>query len=499
MSFKTRIILIMLRVFFFSLPIILLGWLLYKDFVVSGVLEAEYDFKSRSPLISALRPQGRVSEILNKDGDSFQEVTKEPVYFDARLPRIFDTAEVTVRYKNFGEDIIELGAMKDFERWSFDLKPVENAVVSRLFQDKLRWSRIQEGSVILFQKNSRFKNIKDFLEHLPDISKIAVYNFALPRDFNIPSYKPKDGGVSIRKTLRGSHRAYTYVKDENLDFQFLFQDLNRHAGDDYVSINIYRGDESVYEDFIKIDSIASDAKVLSKTKEVKVNIPKLQEGVYMIDIFMPSDDIAIRGVTTTQDMLVFKNRVYLGDNAGYADEWQNEREAPTVLYASGRELSAKTTHVEGIQDVEVNNSVLPVAETHKKYTREMLQKLNRIVAPRNDILLESHGVFAFTKDSFFNPEVLALTDSGEFDEDFIEYVVAEYVSPKEHSDGWKENTIRFRVSDYYTKDNELHFIVSLPNLEENKKGMAISEIRVRFTDKPLGFSDIMQFLKKYVP
>lgn len=494
-----KVILLVLRISIFALPLIVFCWIIYKDFVVSGKLVSQYDFKTLSPFITVLRPQGRVSEIKEDGGGVFyQELKDEPVYFDVRLPRSFSKAKIRLRYKSFHQGVIELGAMTELERWNFVLKPVENQIINFLLQDKLHWDIVREGDVILFQKQKKFSSIREFLENLPPAEFIASYNFSVEKEFVLEGAEVKKGGIDIFKTLRGSHRMHVYVKDEPLDFIFLLQDVNRHAGDDYASIDVYRGKENLYHDFIKLDENSKDNRIMSETKEMRVRLPYTGDGAYRIEVTSPTDDIFIRRISTPQDYLVFINSVYFGDNVGYSDEFDKERESKTKLFTNARIIAAKTTHQEGLQTILFGKKQFRVKETHRKYFYKTFFGTHEITIPKNDIVLDGKGLFSFSKESFFNPDVTTLSDGSEFDTEKIHYVITRYRPPRELENGWRENEIDFVVPSYYIKDREMHFIISIPYLEEDGGTIYIGGIRAELIDDPLSWKKIFELIQQYI-
>ncbi len=494
-----KISLFFIKIIIYCIPVLLFMLLAYKNLAVEGTIEAVYNFKEKSPFISVLRPQGRLSEI-KKDsrGSYFQEVKDEPVYFDIRLPRPFQRVEVGLEYKNIDQPIFELGAMTDKERWQFDLKPVENKVINFLLQDKFHWNTIEKDGIYLFQKNKKYKSLEDFLSSSPSVDSIATYNYTYDKAFTIARYKAKDGGVQIHKTLRGSHRMYTYIKDEDLNFTFWFQDLNRHAGDDYVSIDIYHDSNNVYRDFFKIDEDAKDSRKISPVKEKNIILKDMDEGVYRIDVTTPSDDIFIRKASTTQDYLVFINNIYFGDNSGYSDELDEERSAPTKIYTNGAYMAAQTTHIEGLQTMLVGKKVLHINETHKKFYTDAQEGMNEILIPRNDVSIETKGMISFSQNSFFNPETTSLADGRDFDQQRIEYVVAKYSKSKNLVDGWLENTVLFDVQNYYIQDDEMHFVLSLPYIKKNEPALELRKIKIRYFGEPVYLNTIVKKIQEYV-
>jgi len=485
------------RALILFVPLILFSWLIYRDLVVSGVLEAEYDFSKPSPFISYLRPQNRLGEILiDETAGTFQRIQSEPIYFDVRLPRNFSKAIVSLTYKNLDQNIIELGAMVDENLWQFDLKPVENAIIDRLLQDKFRWSHVRDGNLILFQQENVYETVGDFLKNPPFLGSVATYKHDIEREMILEGYQPPEEGADIQKTLRGFHRFYTYIKDEPMEFRFWLQDVNRHAGDDYVSIDVYHKDEIIHSQFVKIDEITGDTLAMSETVEELLLLEGLSEGVYRIDLVTPSDDIFIRRIKARQKHVSFLNKLYLGDNVGYSDEFDEIRNAPSSVYSNVKYFSAETSHVEGIQALRVEDAFLSVPKTHQKFYFDTFFGEKTIRIAKNDIILEGNGLFSFSKDSFLNPEILSLADGVGFNEDSIKYVIANYSDSVQYNDGWKKKEIVFDVGKYYTKGRKMRFILSVPYLQDNDEGVLLSNIRVRLEAPQLTFGNIINGIKK---
>lgn len=493
-----KFFLIAIRAVFFVCALIFLGWLVFKDLVVGGKLTANFDFKKASPFISYLRPADRISVPMADKNDYYINIANQPVYFDVRLPRRFNVAKVKLKYQNLDQTIFEIGAMADKDRWQFDLKPIENQAINSLLNDKFHWSALTYGQTILFQKKIKYSSIAEFLDNLPPIDEIAVYNYELPYDYKIKNYFPADNEYAINKTLRGSHRFYTYIKKETLNFHFLIHDLNRHQGDDYLNLEVYRGKELIYSDFLGDDGNVSDNFKFSDPKEMAVFLPDLPEGVYRLELTTPSDDIVIRRIKTTQKLLTFINSIYLGDNVGYSDEFQAERTMPTNLYSNGHIFSAFTTHKEGLQVINfAGRGMLKVEATHQEFKQTLSYGFGQINIPKNDIRLSTKGLLAFSKESFFNPGLVTLADGEEFNQDQINYVITNYAMPAAE-DNWKIVETDFNLANYYTLDNKLHFVLSLPNLEAGQQGINLSEIEVKLERAPLDWQTIVKYFKNII-
>ena len=122
---------------------LIIGWLGYKDFVPSGVLEIENNFKSKSVLISQLYPENRLKEIEKpsfatmpagrqevtegrENGVYFQTIRIDPVYFDLTIPRFFKTAKVIIKYQNPLQNQFQIGIKDVNSEWNFLFKTLED-------------------------------------------------------------------------------------------------------------------------------------------------------------------------------------------------------------------------------------------------------------------------------------------------------------------------------------------------------------------------------------
>jgi len=85
-------------------------WLINKNLVPSGRLEANYNFQELSPFISRLYPMGRVLGVeQNKKGDYYQSIVIDPVYFKVHLPISFERAKVILKFQTRNASFLRLG------------------------------------------------------------------------------------------------------------------------------------------------------------------------------------------------------------------------------------------------------------------------------------------------------------------------------------------------------------------------------------------------------
>ena len=181
------------------LPILILGILIKKDLVQSGQIEFIYDFSQDSAVITNLFPANRLSEINQiKEANNFwQQINKEPVYFETRLPQTFKSAIVEVVYKNQNQPLIQLGLRTMGEsEWNYDFKPLENQIL-----DDLDWPKIEDKRGTLWQREKNYLSLDQFLDKTDSHANFAAYHYPVERKFILPNYQPKNYYTIFDKTL----------------------------------------------------------------------------------------------------------------------------------------------------------------------------------------------------------------------------------------------------------------------------------------------------------
>lgn len=102
-----------IKFFIILAPFIIFGYLLSKDFVLSGKLEIVHNFEKDQAMISQLIPYGRA-----KVENGKVQINSEPVYFDVRTPQKFSKAKIKIKIQKNSPDF-KVG-VKTGENWNFD-------------------------------------------------------------------------------------------------------------------------------------------------------------------------------------------------------------------------------------------------------------------------------------------------------------------------------------------------------------------------------------------
>jgi len=160
----------------------------YQNLVMSGRYYLVKDFCSSDNFISDLYPASRAGGTeIDDHGRCFNRLLSEPAYFKVEIPRTFKSGEIKVYYKNQGQNLLQLGVMRNktvSTDWNFALYPIENKIF-----DYLNWTRISEEDTSLWQKQPLYHSIKEFLANLPVNKRIATYYYDFPISSSPKSFK----------------------------------------------------------------------------------------------------------------------------------------------------------------------------------------------------------------------------------------------------------------------------------------------------------------------
>ena len=501
----TKKVLTIAKVIVVLIPIVLLGWVLNKQFSPLGKLVIKKNFNKESPFISDLYPRIRVSNI-EKDGkEHYQTIKDDAVYFDLELPRWYSQATLDIKFQSYNP-IFEIRGRKDKDQWTFVEKSLESTIINQAIKSK-DWHETIDKKLLLLAKNTQYSNIQNFLDNPPDTDKVATYFYDdLSRNIKLADYQKSDKTLEIKQALRGSHTIYTYIKDEELDFNFSLQDINRGIGEDKVNINVYqqKTGEIIYASSTADDGTVEATGQTSKIQQTSINIPDLEEGIYKVEI-IASNDLLIRDIKTKQNKLIFGQRIFIANSLEYIKGVGNQS-SNTDFYSNGKKLVISTSHPNSFQTLSINNNpVIDINQTNDKYVlgkKELtFDDLSLINSPKSDLFIESDGYFSFSLDSFFFPvptNINKLDSDTKLDD--LDYIIADsYTLPTKNEDGWSTNTVEFDLSDLYINDdNKVQFMLSSPGLHDNEKEVRIAEIKVTLEKPPLTLDNFTTRLKNFV-
>jgi hypothetical protein len=444
--------------------VFLLVWL---AIIPSGKISYSTDFKGFNDFISQLTPKERVTT--EKDGT--QDIFSNPAYFSLRTSRPFNQAKMTVRFQpSENIPIAEIGVSKDGRTWQYDLHPLYNAKLENLMKN---WTVVRSGDVMLIQRNNSFSSIDAFLKNPPTTDKLALYNYDWKGEFILPGYQARNATTTLCRPLIGAYQFYTYIKNENLSDDFVFEDLNKNTGPSPVDINVYYQGKLIDTEHLDDDGVIDGLGALRSPRELGLNLANLPEGVYKIDI-RAGGDIITRTITTKQSKLSFINVLPLAD----APEVSCGRD----FYTDGRTLSVQTSHPNKLGVIKLNKNNgssedLNISEPYKIFTAANLPTSGtRIVLANDGVSLSSDGLFSLDADSMIDPRVNVVDANFDADQEGTDYILARYTPPIRQGD-WLVAQTDFDLTNSFRMWNKYYFIISAPGLAVDNE-LKIKDVKV---------------------
>lgn len=459
-----------IKIFLAIIPCMFFIFLLNKKFNFWGNFNAEYDFSyAHHPFISGIRPDARIGEIKDEQGEFYQIIKGEPVYFDIETPKNFRNLEVEITYKTRDVKDLKVGILMDKKNWQYKLIPLENEKIENLLNS---WKFIEEDGILLLERTEKFSSIPLFLNELPARNSIAVYNYNLKNDLFIAGYQPRKELTVLNNRLKGYHQLYTYIKNEPLDFTFYFaRDKNaRNLEDPLSEINIYYDGKIVGREILSDDA-----------GNVRLYKEDLKEGVYKVELKI-NDDTFIKKIETTQRFLTFINKLNLADSAN--------REEKIILYTNSKNLRFATSDSSSLQNMSIEKSILKIDDIYKQVNFEdfscnnyiyenQINCLEKVELSRSEMLVQGEGLFSFSSEKFLNPDFQSLETADNLDD--IDYIISEYTMPRKHYDGWKISEVNFDISSVQRSARKYNFILSSVGLKKTGE-IYIKNIRAVFKD-----------------
>lgn len=317
----------------------------------------------------------------------------------------------------------------------------------------LAWDATESDGLLFLQREKKYDTVSAFLDNLPDREQIAVYNYTPASDYLIPAYASSSETEALTIALRGSYQFYTYIKNEDLNFDFGLVDLNLNRDSDPVAINLYYNNALIASRRLDDDGIAEESGVASDLRQVEINEPNLPEGAYKLE-FKANDDIITKEIITKQSKLAFINNLRLADSG-------NDN---IVLYTDSSELHAKTTNPAKLQTIRFDGGGLEIKETYRQYDAYPDASTTKVVLAQDDVYLSGDGVFSFSRSALINPAFKKVKASLDINRAGINYVLAGYMVPAD-KDGWSIARAGFDLTGAYRENGQYSFIISIPGLK----------------------------------
>ncbi|MFA5106904.1 MAG: hypothetical protein WC497_01095 [Patescibacteria group bacterium] len=487
---KRRPVIVIGKILILLVPVFLLGWVINVNVAPTGHVRIVQHVGQASRGAIELEPAARLSDI---DTGS-RQIIDQPVYFSMKMPRSFETAKVTLEYQNQDQPLVELGVHRTVGTYDYLLKPFDVGLLRNS-----EWDFLSDNtqSLLLAQRKTamvtKYTSIQEFTKNIPRDSITAEYNIDYKKDYRLPDYQKLDTELNIATSLQGRHVFYAYIKDEPLNINVVYQDINKNVGPDRFHLNIYYGDTQRIQSVDRPDDGEEGATGGSSAEQsVAVNIPNLPEGIYRLE-FDISDDLIIKKIHTTLHYLVVDQRIKV---------LENQNKEPVRLFSRADKYTVLPLSSAGrqsvsidSQDIALNDSGLPaVSQT----TGDQKNNLHTIVLPQGNAMLTANGAFSFTPESCFYPASFLINLADVTDFSGIDYVLTKDFTPPTTNGDWLTGSQTFDLRKAYISDRTTRFEISAPGLAQRGAVLNVRKITIDLYRQPMKWQTLLTDLKNYL-
>jgi hypothetical protein len=441
--------------------------------IPSGKITYSTNFKGFNDFIGRLTPKERV----NAEKNGTQDLISDPVYFSLRTPRTFDSGKMTIKFKvASGTPIVEAGISTDGRIWQYNLQPLYNSKIEDLMKN---WNVSATGDVMLIQRNKIFSSLDDFLKNPPPADKIALYNYDLKTNYLLSDYKPQNSTTTMCRPLAGAYQFYTYIKNENLADDFVFQDLNKLTGPSPIDVYVYYNDKLIDGEHLNDDGVVDGLLAQKPPRNLQLNLVNLPEGVYKVDV-RADGDIITRTITTAQSKMAFINTLPVADAP--------EVSCGRTFFTDGQTLTVQTSHPNKLGIIKIISSStsrdLNVDEAYKIFTAANLPESgSKIILANDGVTLASDGLFSLSAAGMIDPRLKSVDVNFDADKENVDYVLARYTPPVKNGD-WFTAQANFDLKNSFRLWDKYYFLISAPGLSTSSE-MGIKNIRFNLSGTSL--------------
>lgn len=483
--FKLRLIfgliILILALVFLYLKIVPFGRITYSRTWPRGLASGKgfiYDFKP--------------AERIDNADSSILKIVADPVYFSLSSPRAFDSAEITVKYRDklsSSTPLVEIGVLRDKLTGQYDLEPLQNNLVDRY---RFSWLHLEDANGrLILQAEKYYADPAEFIKDLKagnlkncpggPSSCVATYNYPLDLPFRLPDYSAIAPTV-ISQPLRGAQQFYVYFPAGAWRLAFNFTDLNLDKGQDPITVNVYSGDKIIATKILDDNNPTPDS---GKSEEKKIILNGQQgSGLYRVEVRV-SDDIVMSKLESSSDKLAFINKIWPVSGAG-----------SLTLFTDASYIGVSTLNPASLGAVSFGGKDFSLDKTYRQFSFSGSAGVNKIVLKKDDLVLENSGVFSFSGTSLINPGTRKI-DRYFYPSDDVRYIIAAYERPLEDN-GIKTAHATLGLKGADNENNKYTFLISIPGLD-GANGAAqyleIKEISIKLTGKTI-FEKIGEIFKR---
>lgn len=466
-----------------TIGLLIIGFLAFRFLTPFGAI-VSYQFNSilNRDKLSKLKGAEETSSF--KPGENGilqipqQIIRQSVVTFNLKLiTKPIEGVWVNLKFKGNPKDI-KIG-VRGSEKEKYQYLPLYNQILN-----SLTWGQTIEGKTTFWQREKKYQDLSGLVSKPPVSNNIIVASYFFdPLDIIMKeSNSSSKSNLKIEKTLRGSHTLLVKVNKGPFLLTVIKQDINIYEGEDVLSVQIYNGQNKIAEQLIPDDGVTDAGRLAMAPQKSEIKINDIKPGIYKIVLqdMTKNADILIKSVEINQPSLVFQTPLFVDDGK------------PTTLWTNSKEITMITAHSSSIQTVKLDGKYdLKVEKEGKVFSFDLAidnaSTLHKLEIPKNDLIISGDGYFAFSQESFFNPEPIKSLDlSTVSDIDKIDYIIANYQPAKKDGE-WYIAQAYFEPKDIKIDGDNLYFSLESPELNSYGGEITIDSLEVT-VKKPGWFS-----------
>lgn len=475
-----------------TIGLLIIGFLAFRFLTPFGAI-VSYQFNSilNRDKLSKLKGAEETSSF--KPGENGilqipqQIIRQSVVTFNLKLiTKPIEGVWVNLKFKGNPKDI-KIG-VRGSEKEKYQYLPLYNQILN-----SLTWGQTIEGKTTFWQREKKYQDLSGLVSKPPVSNNIIVASYFFdPLDIIMKeSNSSSKSNLKIEKTLRGSHTLLVKVNKGPFLLTVIKQDINIYEGEDVLSVQIYNGQNKIAEQLIPDDGVTDAGRLAMTPQKIEIKIDDIKPGIYKIVLkdVTENSDILIKSIETNQPLLVF-NRVFIVDAK------------PMTLWTNSKKIEMSTAHTGSIQTIKLDGKYdLKVEKEGKKFAFDLnspdskiatsssgsAQILHKLEIPKNDLNIGGDGYFAFSQESFFDPEPIKTVDlSTVTDINKIDFIIANYQPVKKDGE-WYTAQAYFDPFGITIDDDILYFSLESPELNSYGGEIVIDSLEVT-VKKPGWFS-----------
>jgi hypothetical protein len=402
-----------------------------------------------------LTAQGRISQRMSLEDDTFRIMNGSPVYFYITPTNsISNHTNITVELKFKGDSDLDIGVYKDYAWKPLYIKNLDNYTPVKQFGDVVIYAKDDSGNY------TDYDTINEWISgNIPRDSSIGLYDYEINPEILMNRYVIDENAYTeINQTFRGTVSFLIYLND-SLNLTLGKQDLNSYNGSDEYSIELY----DINGNLLFNDTIPDDGISINSSKRMPPQFKSfykggIGEGIYelrLVNIKGENDgaDSTITSIQINTDKIITKGDVLpLNPGKLFFDLNQNT----TLKFYAWHDNAVQNISIHGEKDKEIviNKSFLgkwvPVELPEGSYNMDI--KGNLYISGAN---------FAFTNDSIFHQDRYVLNKENS------EWIITSNYQVETDDNDWITAKKVFKGSDFGLLDNKT-MVFGLRKIGENE-------------------------------